>query len=294
MSHPHPEPERGREPFVATGYLEEYRERGFAVVRGLFRDDEVAEIAAAFDRIHAEGLRHPSSYRHQNVLFRQGMDARLGRILRLVQWPSYFDATLDAVRLDERVLDVLEPLIGGDLKQIINQMHWKPPGAASAEFAFHQDIRFRRPRAAFRDLAASYVQTGLAIDPHTPLSGCMRMLPGSHRLGELSLGADGPVLDRRASEAELARAGLDPAGLVDLALEPGDFAIWHLLTVHGSGPNRSAGDRRFYINGYVTADNADRGVWAFRNKRACPLGEPVLIHYEDLYRRPGPFYLEAG
>jgi ectoine hydroxylase-related dioxygenase (phytanoyl-CoA dioxygenase family) len=279
---------------VGRAYLEEYHERGFAVVRNLFRADEVAQIAAAFDRIHAEGLRHRSSYRHRNVLFRQGMDARLGRVLRLVQWPSYFDTTLDRVRLDERILEVLEPLIGADLKQIINQMHWKPPGAASAEFAFHQDIRFRRPRTAFRDLAASYVQTGLAVDPHTRRSGCMRMLPGSHLIGELSLGADGPVLDRCASEAELARAGLDPAELVDLTLEPGDFAIWHLLTLHGSGPNRSDRDRRFYINGYVIGDNADRGVWSFRKGRACPLGEPVLIHYEDLYRRPGPFYLEAG
>lgn len=278
---------------MAETYLEDYRERGFAVVRGLFRSDEVAAIAAAFDRIHAEGLRHPASYRHQNVLFRLGMDAKLGRILRMVQWPSYCDATLDAVRLDERIVGVLAPLIGRDLKQIINQMHWKPPGAEAAEFAFHQDIRFRRPRAAFRDLAASYVQTGLAIDRHTRRSGCMRMLAGSHRLGELNLDGGGAVLDRRASEAELARAGLDPAKLADLTLEPGDLALWHVLTVHGSGPNQSGADRRFYINGYVIGQNADRGVWAFRNGRPCPLGEPVLIHYEDLYRRPGPFYLDA-
>jgi ectoine hydroxylase-related dioxygenase (phytanoyl-CoA dioxygenase family) len=279
---------------VGSDYIQEYREQGFAVVRGLFRAEEVAAMAAAFDRIRAEGLQHRSSYRHQNVFFRLGEDARLGRILRLVQWPSYIDPTLDAVRLDSRILDILAPLIGTDLKQIINQMHWKPPGAASAEFAFHQDIRFRRPRAAFRDLAASYVQTGIAIDRHTAQSGCVRMVPGSHRLGELALGGSGPILDARASEADLRGAGFSPADLVDLELEPGDFALWNLLTVHGSGPNRSSSDRRLYINGYVVAQNADRGVRAFRNGRPCPLGEPVLIHYEDLYRRPGPFYVDAG
>ena len=279
--------------FVRLDYQQEYRDRGFTVVRGVFRPDEVAQMAAAFDRIRVEGLHHRASYRHQNVFFRLGTDARLGRILRLVQWPSYFDATLDAVRLDGRMIDILAPLIGSDLKQIINQMHWKTPGAASVEFAFHQDIRFRRPRTAFRDLAASYVQTGIAIDRHTPEAGCMRIVPGSHRLGEIALGGTGPILDQRASEAELGRAGLEPAGLVDLVLEPGDVALWHLLTIHGSGPNRSSADRRFYINGYVVAGNADRGVWAFRGGRPCPLGEPVLIHYEDLHRRPGPFYLDA-
>ena len=39
------------------------------------------------------------------------------------------------------------------------------PGAAEAEFGYHQDIRFRRPRTAYRDPAGSYVQMGIAVDP---------------------------------------------------------------------------------------------------------------------------------
>ncbi|HXV23966.1 MAG TPA: phytanoyl-CoA dioxygenase family protein [Alphaproteobacteria bacterium] len=273
--------------------VDDFRERGFTVVRGVFGAEEVVGMAAAFDRIRAQGLTYPASYRHQNVFFRQSKDAKLGRVLRLVQWPSYFDATLDAVRLDRRMLTILAPLIGANLKQIINQLHWKPPGAAAAEFAYHQDIRFRRPRSAFRDLPTSYVQTGIAVDPHRSLNGCMRMLPGSHLLGELPLDQAGPVLTRSASDEELRRVGLDPADLLDIELEPGDVALWHLLTVHGSGPNRSEMDRRFYINGYVVGANSDRGVWAFREGEPCALGEPVLIHYEDLHRHPEPFFVEA-
>jgi ectoine hydroxylase-related dioxygenase (phytanoyl-CoA dioxygenase family) len=272
-------------------HVDSFHERGFAVVRQVFEAHEVAEMAAAFDRIQAEGLAHPGSYRHRNVFFRQARDPQLGRVLRLVQWPSYFDDTLDAVRLDSRMLDLIAPLIGSSLKQIINQLHWKPPGAR-AEFAYHQDIRFRRPRAAFRELPLSYVQTGIAIDPHRSINGCMRMLPGSHLKGELPLGDGGSILTQSASDQALRDAGLDPADLCDLELEPGDVALWHLLTVHGSGPNRSGMDRRFYLNGYVKAENSDRGAWAFREGVARPLGEPVLIHYEDLHRRPGPFYLE--
>ena len=77
-------------------------------------------------------------------------------------------------------------------------------------------------------------------------------------------------------------------------VDPGDVALWHLQTVHGSGPNRSAGDRRLYINGYVAAENADRGAWTFRNGKPCPLGDPVLIHYEDLHSRPGPHYVDPA
>jgi ectoine hydroxylase-related dioxygenase (phytanoyl-CoA dioxygenase family) len=273
-------------------HVAQYRRDGYAILRGVFSPAEVAEMAGAFNRFYAEGRKHPKSYRHGNLFYRIASDPAHGRVLRLVQWPSYVDPTLDRVRLDSRMLEIVAPLIGATLKQIINQMHWKPPGAA-AEFGWHQDIRFRRPRAAYRQAAASYVQTGIAVDPHRAANGAMRIIPGSHRLGELSLGGDGRVMDRSMSDDDLVRAGLDPAGVVDLEMEPGDVALWHLHLVHGSGPNRSTIDRRFYLNGYVIADNCDRGVLAFKDGERQPLGDPVLIHYEDLHARPDPHYVDA-
>jgi hypothetical protein len=99
-------------------------------------------------------------------------------------------------------------------------------------------------------------------------------------------------MDRALNDRDLIELGLDPADIVHLTLEPGDVALWHLYTIHGSGPNRSTTDRRFYLNGYVIADNCDRGEWAFRDGQPCALGEPVLVHYDDLHERPEPHYLE--
>lgn len=272
--------------------LRQYREEGYAVVRGFFAPGEVDAIAASFDRHWRTGMGHRASFRHGNLYYRQGNDPALGKILRLVQWPSYVDETLDAVRRDLRWRALLEPLVGGNVKQIINQLHWKPPGATAADFAFHQDVRFRRPRSAYRNLEDSYVQTGLAIDRHTPESGALRVLPGSHRLGEVEIAGEGPVLDQKMADDRLARCGLDPTRLVDVALEPGDVALWNLYTIHGSGPNVTADDRRFYLNGYVRAEDCDRGEWTFQHGAPVPLGDPVLVHYEDLVARPHPHYIE--
>lgn len=279
---------------MKTAYVREFRDQGFAVVRGVFGAREMITIADAFDRVHERGMAYPASYRDGNILFRQGRDARLGRVLRLVQWPSYFDAALDRVRADPRMLALLAPLIGDDIKQIINQMHWKTPGAAATEFGYHQDIRFRRPREAYRNTLWSYVQTGIAVDRHGPLNGGMTFLPGSHRMGELDLASNGAVMDIPANPSELTRLGLDTSKLVSLELEPGDVALWNLYTVHGSHSNRSVMDRRFYVNGYVRADDCDRGAWTFRGGAPVALGAPVLIHYDDLYRRPGPYYVDAA
>ena len=271
----------------------QYRAQGYAVLRGVFAADEVAALAAAFDRQWQEGMAHRASFRHGNLFYRQGKDAALGKIVRLVQWPSYADPVFESVRRDPRWLPLLEPLIGRDIKQIINQLHWKPPGAAGAEFAFHQDARFRRPRSAFRNLATSYVQTGLAIDRHRAANGGMRVYPGSHALGEKELAGKGPVLDQSMADARLAAAGLDPAKLVDLDLEPGDVAFWNVYTIHGSGPNTTQADRRFYLNGYVKAVDCDRGEWAFRDGKPVPFGPtPALVHYEELRERPEPHYVD--
>jgi ectoine hydroxylase-related dioxygenase (phytanoyl-CoA dioxygenase family) len=268
---------------------ERFRRDGYAIVRGLFSRPEIEEIGAAIDQLHNEGVRHGRSFRHGNLFYNVGEDPRGEPLVRMVQWPSYHQPVLNAVRLDPRFAALLGPLLGGDLKQIINQIHWKAPGAAG-DFAWHQDCRFREPEWAYRNLADSYVQTGLAIDPHGPDSGCMRFIPGSHRDGDLGMESS-EVLGTAMSDGVLEAAGLDAATAVDVVLEPGDLALWSPYLVHGSGTNRSAHRRRLYINGYVRAEDCDRGEWAFRAGRPVALGpEPALVHYEALRERPGPHY----
>jgi ectoine hydroxylase-related dioxygenase (phytanoyl-CoA dioxygenase family) len=271
--------------------IAQYRALGYGVLRGVFGAGEVAELAAAFDRHWARGVALGASFRHGNLHYRIGEDDRLGTIVRMVQWPSYEDAVLARLRTDARLFALLAPLLGGDIKQIINQLHWKKPGAAG-EFAFHQDVRFRRPREAYRNLTQSFVQTGIAIDRHDAASGAMRLYPESHRLGELDLAIAGRVMDGAMADASLRRAGLDPARVIDLDLEPGDVALWNPFTIHGSGPNVSSHDRRFYLNGYVRAADCERGEWAFRAGDACALGAPVLVHYEELHERPEPHFID--
>lgn len=278
---------------MTQDHVSRFRADGYAVVRGVFDAAEVAALADAFDRIHAEAMARGRSWRDRNTLFRMADDAALGRVLRFVQWPGWLDVTLERVRRDPRLLAILEPLIGRDLKQIINQMHWKPPGAAMAEFGFHQDSRSRHPREAYRDLARSYIQTGIAVDPHRAENGAMIMVPGSHRLGELPYDPDRHSMDAVLDTADLRRLGVDPVNLVTLEMAPGDVALWHVHTLHGSGPNRADIDRRLYINGYVIAANCDRGEWAYRDGVPCPLaGEPALVHYEELYSKPGPMFVD--
>lgn len=264
---------------------------GYAIVRGFFSRHEVAAIGADVDRVHAEGVAHGRSFRHGNLFYKIAESERGAPVVQMVQWPAYHRPVLDAVRLDPRFAALLAPLIGRDLKQIINQLHWKAPGAAG-DFAWHQDSRFRQPADCYRNLGTSYVQTGLAIDPHTVESGCMSFVPGSHLRGDLDLDTATEVLGNAMQDEVLERVGLLASDAIRVELEPGDLALWNPYLVHGSGSNVSNHQRRLYINGYVRAADCDRGEWAFRDGLAVPLGlEPALVHYEQLRERGEPHYV---
>jgi len=272
-------------------YVAQFQRDGYAVLRGFFAPAEVAEIGAAFDQIHAEGVAHGRSFRHGNLFYNVAPGEGAAPLVRMVQWPSYHQKVLDRVRLDPRFATMLAPLIGGDVKQIINQLHWKAPGGMG-DFAWHQDSRFRKPDSCYRNLGAAYVQTGLAIDPHNPQSGGMRFIPRSHLAGDLDLDTDTEVLGNAMADDVLEKVGLSAADAIDLDLAPGDLALWNPYLVHGSGTNRSTHQRRLYINGYVRAADCDRGEWAFRDGKPVPLGpEPALVHYEALRERGEPHYV---
>ena len=285
------QPLRVENPCSAYVDLAHYWRDGYAIVRGFFDAEEIGEISAALDQLEAEGVAHGRCFRHGNLFYNVAREKDGSEpLVRMVQWPSYHQPVLNGVRLDIRFSDLLEPLIGTDLKQIINQVHWKVPGSLG-DFAWHQDSRFRRPASAYRNLGTAYVQTGLAIDPHTPRSGCMRIIPRSHLRGDLDMDASTKALGAEMTDAALEEVGLSEADAVDLILEPGDLALWSPYLVHGSGKNSADHKRRLYINGYVRAGDCDRGEWAFRGGQPVPFGpKPALVHFDDLYRRPEPHY----
>lgn len=267
---------------TTTEWVDAYWGLGYLIISNVFDEDEIAAMRQRFDRWYSEGMRHPSTFRHQNKVIWVAEDEQIGRYVRGMQWPSYEDHVLDGVRTDQRMLQIVEPLIGKDLKQIINQLHWKTPGAG-VTWGLHRDERSRKPDEAFRDLASSYVQTGIAVDRHWADNGAMKILPYSHTMErdrELDRGAGG---HQKTGEDRYAAAGYDMDQLIDVEMNPGDVALWGPYTIHGGGINVTADNyRRLYINGYVIGENCDRGEWTFRDGQPVPLdlANPALVQFD--------------
>jgi ectoine hydroxylase-related dioxygenase (phytanoyl-CoA dioxygenase family) len=259
---------------------------GYAVIRDVFSIQEVSNLKRATDRVKRRGFKVGRSFRHGNQGYWVNDDPLIGTNVIGMQWPSYDEKVLELHRRDPRMLTILEPLIGPNIRQIVNQLHWKTPRSTFA-VSFHRDRINRKPAQAYRELASSYVQTATVIDPMTADNGALLLVPGSQlRKARSTHPGKGNFVNGDVSRAYLSDEGYREADLVPAYAEPGDVVLWHVDTIHGSEMNQSSHDRCLYINGYVDARNCMRGHWAFIEGQGIPLPPidvPVLIHRDDIF-----------
>lgn len=158
------------------------------------------------------------------------------------QKPHLLFTWLDELVRDARIVDAVESLLGPNLWCWGAQFFAKPAGDAGY-VSWHQD-------ATYWGLSSPDVATAwVALTPSTPESGCMQVVPGTHR-------AQVPHEDR-FDDANLLSRGqevavrVDPASVVDVVLQPGEMSLHHVLLFHGSEPNRSPHPRIGFAIRYV-------------------------------------------
>ncbi|MFQ5768094.1 MAG: phytanoyl-CoA dioxygenase family protein, partial [Acidobacteriota bacterium] len=122
------------------------------------------------------------------------------------------------------------------------------------EFPWHQDSTHRRfgsPLWSDINGRGSFVQTLTALDDMTRENGTLELIAGSHRLGHLGWLETQPLPDHLAASA------------VPAIMAAGSVLLFGPYTIHSSRPNRSAGSRRAFINGYAHP-GANRRVYPGR------------------------------
>ncbi|MEL6168283.1 MAG: phytanoyl-CoA dioxygenase family protein [Pseudomonadota bacterium] len=139
---------------------------------------------------------------------------------------------------DSQVLDVVEALIGPDILLYDVTYIIKEPGTES-HVSWHQDLTY------WGLSGDAQVSMWLALSPATNLSGCMRMIPGSHHEGAFAheTGDDASNVLLQSQTV----AGVDEDRAVLCPLAPGEASFHHGWVLHASMPNRSD-DRRIGLN----------------------------------------------
>ncbi len=205
------------------------------------------------------------------------------------QGPLHYKAKLHtvmtsplALATDRRVLDVVEALIGPDILLYDVTYIIKEPNTPS-HVSWHQDLTYW----GLSDDAQ--VSMWLALSPATDLSGCMRMIPGSHRGGrvahETTQDASNVLMQGQTVR------GVDETQAVMCPLAPGEASFHHGWTLHASMPNRSD-DRRIGLNVQYLAPHV-RQTKHDRDSAMLVRGRDPFGHYRVDVPAAGEFLPDA-
>lgn len=199
-----------------------YAENGYLLVRGLIPPDEAAALRA---EVHAIAARQgPTNATWASV-------AAGGTQLEHSHDVQFRSAAFTRMLSDPRLVAVFTGLIGPNVQLHHNKMFIKPPEKGSP-FPMHQDYGY------FPHRGTSMTAAILHLDDAPDAKGCVRVYPGSHKLGPLPAIGD----DRHVDEAAFPLAGATP---VEAAA--GDLLVFNFLTVHGSGLNVSDAARTTWL-----------------------------------------------
>jgi hypothetical protein len=158
---------------------------------------------------------------------------------------------------DDRLLDIAELFVGPNIALFASHYLCKLPGEGMPVL-WHQD-------GSYWPLEPMEVVTlWLAVDDSLPENGCMRVIPGTHRL-------DLQKLQRHTDTPNVLSSRIDPALVdeskaVDLVLKAGDVSVHHPNLIHGSNANTSAKRRCGLTIRYIPTSTriktADDKPWA--------------------------------
>lgn len=172
-------------------------------------------------------------------------------------WEGQKDTSISdgfmAICTRPEILDAVEDVIGHDIILWASRVFCKP-AQTGFEIPWHQDGNSGWP---IRPLAS--IAVWIAVDDVTLENGCMRYLPGSHKLGAVQHGFS----ERNdLAVSVFAEPGqFDASNARDHVLESGQFSIHHMFLIHSSPPNRS-GRRRagFGIRFMPATSHYDRSL----------------------------------
>ena len=230
----------------------QYEEQGYVVREGLFAADEVNEIIGCCERLVDEVVRERRGRRRKAGSYVFEPNAHLAMIIKWegesdivhgIEPFAHLSPEMKQWALDRRFVDPMKDLCGDDAPALFTEkLNLKRPHVGGRN-PLHQDYPY------WLDVSDDPLRLATAmifLDDSTLENGCLRVLPGSHRLG---------VQEMRTDADKFGNNEMDPrpfatSRLVPLELQAGSVVYFGSLLVHMSEMNTSDRERRALLFSY--------------------------------------------
>jgi phytanoyl-CoA hydroxylase len=228
-------------PTTSQSQISQYSVDGYLVCSSLLSSADVDVLSRRMSEI-AGGI--VPSFPVNSIEFEPDSDGIFSETtVRKINQCAEHDDVFMSHATNPRVLDVVESLIGPDIKLFGSQCFMKPPGGI--EKPYHQDSAY------FTIEPAELVTCWTALDDATIENGCLAFIPGSHR-GRL-LDHDQPWMVGNRVDMQVRDEQLDRSREIHIELQRGSCSFHHSMLLHRSGPNRTGQARRGLAVHYMSS-----------------------------------------
>lgn len=223
-----------------------YDDKGYITFPDMLSAAEVAVLQAALAELLEEASRVPDDVEMTDKFSFTRSATGQRNVRRIFNPIAHHQAFHDLV-FHEGIVDAVESLIGPDIQLHHTKLNLKPPASSQARFEWHQDYPFF-PHSNY-DLVAVAVH----IDESTEENGCLRVIPGIHKLGprEHAFSADGAFSSQLKDQSFIP----DESHWVNVTSPAGGVEMHHCNMLHSSTANRGVKPRSAVIIQYRAADN---------------------------------------
>lgn len=211
---------------------ERFQRDGYASPIRVMAEVEAAEFVRGIERAEQKVGRHVFS--------------KLNAKAHLV-FPAFWDLVMD-----HRIVGHVKQILGQDVLCWGTSFFSKAAGSEDV-VPWHQDGTcwgLDRPMG---------LTAWVALTPSTPESGCLRVVPRTHRSAVTHAVRSAPSSMLPLGEEIV--EDVDEASAVDCILQPGEMSLHHVMVVHGSARNRHGTGRRIgFAIRYIAGDVRQRGT----------------------------------
>ena len=221
-----------------------YQKNGYYHARGVFSTSEIKELEVDFDRIVQQLSRSGEEVETRWQGAEMAKIAPKNSVVVHTHNVQIYSAAWLHALLHPHFLKVAKAILGSSDVILHHSKLFQKPAEKGAPFPMHQDWSY------FPTIRDSMMAGIIHVSRATDEMGCLRVYPGSHRLGRLAE-SHGQTTDETHVLRDYPLENAQP-----VEAEPGDVVFFNYLTLHGSLPNRSSEVRKTVLAQLHRGDDA--------------------------------------
>jgi ectoine hydroxylase-related dioxygenase (phytanoyl-CoA dioxygenase family) len=250
-------------------YTAEHRQAflrdGYVVVDGLISSEDVRRISDHLEEMQRDvAAAETTGKASVDFLVEPGGGVQTRPAIRKFTNLARHDEILRRIASAPAITAVVADLTGGDQIMLYSDQAFLKPAQCGSAKPLHQDNSYFKIEP---DTAG--VTCWIAIDDATLENGCMRYIPGSHRLGRVRH-KEIPNTPHLIPDTDR-RLGAEVA----VPIPAGSCIFHHLCSLHSSGANTSTKSRRAWTLHYASRAATNYGIQPWSEMLEVRSGTPA-------------------